>query len=204
MRLPEFQLSLEKLTRVSLVACGTSFYASQVGKYWIEQCARLPVENDIASEYRYRDPVMVENGMAIFVSQSGETADTLAALRAAKKAGQYCVAIVNMADSSMEREADLTLKTAAGPEIGVASTKAFTTQLAVLACLALALGKARGILSDDEVNERMQALLEIPAKIAFLLRETEPYQAVAHFLAQARDVLYMGRGTAYPLAWKAR
>ena len=158
------------------------------------------MENDIASEYRYRDPVMAKGGMAVFVSQSGETADTLAALRAAKKAGQYCVAIVNMADSSMEREADLTLKTAAGPEIGVASTKAFTTQLAVLACLALALGKARGVLNDAEVNERMQALLEIPAKIALLLRETEPYQAVAHFLSQARDVLYMGRGTAYPLA----
>ncbi len=193
--LPSYEI--DKLT---MIACGTSFYAAMVAKYWLEKYCQLNVEIDIASEFRYRDHQLPQNGVAIFISQSGETADTLAALRAAKQAGQYCIAIVNVATSTMAREADMVLPTYAGPEIGVASTKAFTTQLTVLACLTLHLAKNRNTVETNEINLLMHALTEIPAKISSILLQNEQYNKIAHLISDAKDVLYLGRGTSYPIA----
>jgi glucosamine--fructose-6-phosphate aminotransferase (isomerizing) len=196
--IPDFDLST--ITRVTIVACGTSYYAGMVAKYWFEQFARVPVDIDVASEFRYREPVMEPGGLALVISQSGETADTLAALRHAKSEGQKIAAVVNVPTSTMAREADLLLPTNAGPEIGVASTKAFTCQLAVLAALAANLARAKGRLDAAEEKEIVRHLAEAPAAINAALAYDESVQAIAPLIAPARDVLYLGRGTAYPLA----
>jgi len=188
------------LTRISIVACGTAYMAGLIGKYWIERFARLPVEVDVASEYRYREPPVDKGGLTIFVSQSGETADTLASLRYAKDHGARTVAVVNVATSSIARLADTTAPTLAGPEIGVASTKAFTCQLVAMASLALALGQARGVLSPAEESARVAELVATPGLVAEVLKLEPAIEKIALTLAQARDVLYLGRGTAYPLA----
>jgi glucosamine--fructose-6-phosphate aminotransferase (isomerizing) len=196
--IPDFDLGAVK--RVTIVACGTSFYAGMVAKYWFEQFARVPVDLDVASEFRYRAPVMEEGGLALFISQSGETADTLAALRHARAEGQTIAVVVNVPTSSMAREADLLLPTHAGPEIGVASTKAFSCQLAVLAALAANLARAKGKVSAEEEREIVAHLAEAPAALNAALAHDEAIQAMAHTVAGARDVLYLGRGTDYPLA----
>ena len=196
--IPDFDLSAIK--RVTIVACGTSFYAGMVAKYWFEQFARVPVDLDVASEFRYRAPVMEEGGLALFISQSGETADTLAALRHARAEGQTIAVVCNVPTSSMAREADLLLPTHAGPEIGVASTKAFTCQLAVLAALAAVLARAKGRLSAEEEAGIVEHLAEAPAALNAALAFDEAIEAMAGAVAGARDVLYLGRGTDYPLA----
>ncbi|MEJ6009259.1 glutamine--fructose-6-phosphate transaminase (isomerizing) [Novosphingobium aquae] len=198
--LPQFDFDLSSISRVTIVACGTSFYAGMVAKYWFEQFARLPVDIDVASEFRYRDPVLEPGGLALFISQSGETADTLAALRHCKAAGQTIAVVVNVPTSSMAREADLLLPTHAGPEIGVASTKAFTCQLAVLAALAAHLAVKRGRLDRAEEADIVEQLLEVPACLNAALAHDSEIAAMAHLIAPARDVLYLGRGQDYPLA----
>ncbi|HEX9882055.1 MAG TPA: glutamine--fructose-6-phosphate transaminase (isomerizing) [Hyphomicrobium sp.] len=199
-QLPDLGLDVSKLERVTLSACGTAYYAGLVGKYWIERYARLPVEIDVASEMRYREPPLPANGLSIFVSQSGETADTLATLRHAKAEGQRIASVVNVRTSTIARESNVVLPTLAGPEIGVASTKAFTCQLAVLACLAIGLGRARGTLSAEEERGLVKALIEVPRHISTILRNEQQYEAIAQPLSKSRDVLYLGRGTSYPLA----
>ena len=196
--IPDFDLSTVK--RVTIVACGTSYYAGMVAKYWFEQFARVAVDIDVASEFRYRAPVMEEGGLMIVISQSGETADTLAALRHAKAEGQTIAAVVNVPTSTMAREADLLLPTHAGPEIGVASTKAFTCQLAVLAALAANLAKAKGRMTPAEEKEIVKHLAEAPAALNAALSYDEAIEGMAGAVAGARDVLYLGRGTDYPLA----
>ncbi len=198
--LPQFDFDLSTINRVTIVACGTSFYAGMVAKYWFEQFARLPVDIDVASEFRYRDPVLEPGGLALFISQSGETADTLAALRHCKQAGQTIAVVVNVPTSSMAREADLLLPTHAGPEIGVASTKAFTCQLAVLAALAAHLAVKRGRMDRAEECHVVEQLLEVPAMLNRALSHDDEIAAMAHHIAPARDVLYLGRGQDYPLA----
>ena len=198
--LPTGDLDLAAVNRVTIVACGTSFYAGMVAKYWFEQFARVPVDIDVASEFRYRQPVLEPGGLALFVSQSGETADTLAALRHARAEKQRIAVVVNVPTSSMAREADLILPTHAGPEIGVASTKAFTCQLAVLAALAANLARAKGRLSRDEERAIVGHLQEAPAAINAALGHDEEIAAMAHLIAPARDVLYLGRGPDYPMA----
>ncbi len=199
-QLPDLGIDVTKLTRVTLSACGTAYYASLVAKYWIERYARLPVEIDVASEMRYREPPLPADGLSVFVSQSGETADTLATLRYAKAQGQRIASVVNVRTSTIARESNVVLPTLAGPEIGVASTKAFTCQLAVLACLAIGLGRARGTLSADEERALVKSLIEVPRHISTILRNEQQYEAIAQPLSKARDVLYLGRGTSYPLA----
>jgi glucosamine--fructose-6-phosphate aminotransferase (isomerizing) len=193
-------IDFRNLPRLALSACGTASYAAHIGKYWFERLARLPVEVDIASEFRYRAPEMAPGGLALFISQSGETADTLAALKWAKAQGQHIAVVVNSTESSMAREADVVLPTLAGPEIGVASTKAFTTQLTVLACFAIAMARARGAIDKAEEAALSTALTEVPARAAQVLEHDEAIQAIAHRLLEAHDVLYLGRGTSYPLA----
>jgi glutamine---fructose-6-phosphate transaminase (isomerizing) len=198
--LPDLPFALGDLGRVTVIACGTSYHAGLVAKYWLEGIARIPVEADIASEFRYRAPAMPRDGAAVFISQSGETADTLAALRYCRAAGQKIIAIVNQPESTIAREADIVLPTLAGPEIGVASTKAFTTQLAVLAAFTVAMARARGTI--DAAGEAALAgqLAEIPSRASEVLHHDERIQEIAAEIALARDVLYLGRGTAYPLA----
>jgi glucosamine--fructose-6-phosphate aminotransferase (isomerizing) len=198
--LPTGELDLEAIERVTIVACGTSFYAGLVAKYWIERFARVPVDIDVASEFRYREPVLEPGGLALFISQSGETADTLAALRHARGEKQRIAVVVNVPTSSMAREADLLLPTHAGPEIGVASTKAFTCQLAVLAALAANLARAKGRLSAEEERNIVAHLQEAPAALNAALDHDEDIAAMAHLVAPARDVLYLGRGPDYPMA----
>lgn len=198
--LPQFDFDLSSINRVTIVACGTSFYAGMVAKYWFEQFARLPADIDFASEFRYREPVLEPGGLALFISQSGETADTLAALKHCKAHGQTIAVVVNVPTSSMAREADLLLPTHAGPEIGVASTKAFTCQLAVLAALAAHLAVKRGKMSRAEETDIVAQLLEVPATLNAALAHDDEISAMAHLIAPARDVLYLGRGQDYPLA----
>jgi glutamine---fructose-6-phosphate transaminase (isomerizing) len=198
--LPELPLALGELDRMTMIACGTAYHACVVAKYWLERIARITVEVDIASEFRYRAPAMPRGGAAMFVSQSGETADTLAALRYAKAQGQKIIAIVNQPESSIAREADIVLPTLAGPEIGVASTKAFTTQLAVLACFTVALARARGAIAHAREAELVAALTEIPSRVRDVLNHDERLREIAAEIAEARDVLYLCRGTAFPLA----
>ena len=198
--LPQFDFDLSSIRRVTIVACGTSFYAGLVAKYWFEHFARVPVDIDVASEFRYREPVLEEGGLALFISQSGETADTLAALRHCKANGQTIAVVVNVPTSSMAREADLLLPTHAGPEIGVASTKAFTCQLAVLAALAAHMAVKKGRMNRAEEEEVVAHLLEAPACLNAALDHDEDIAAMAHLIAPARDVLYLGRGPDYPLA----
>jgi glucosamine--fructose-6-phosphate aminotransferase (isomerizing) len=186
--------------RLWLSACGSAFLAAQVGRYWLEGVARLPVEADIASELRYRDPPLAPGGAALFVSQSGQTVDTLNAMRLFASRGQKTVAIVNVPESMMVREADVALLTVAGPEIGVASTKAFTAQLSVLACLAIGFARARGAIDVAEEARLTAALLEVPEHAARLLEDGEEIREVAAEVAQARDVLFLGRGSLFPIA----
>ncbi len=198
--LPQIDFDLTAIKRITIVACGTSFYAGMVAKYWFETFARVPVDIDVASEFRYREPVLEDGGLAIFISQSGETADTLAALRHCKENGQTIAAVVNVPTSTMAREADLLLPTHAGPEIGVASTKAFTCQLAVLAALAAHLAVKKGEMSREEEQEVVGHLLEAPAALNAALDHDDDIAAMAPLIAPARDVLYLGRGPDYPLA----
>lgn len=198
--IPTGSVDLAKADRLTLIACGTSYYACMTAKYWFENLARIPVDVDIASEYRYRDPVPSENGVAVFISQSGETIDTLAALNQTKAGGQKILSIVNAPESAIARASDAVLQTLAGPEIGVASTKAFTTQLTILACLAIATAEARGTISEKEVADLVGALTEVPARAAEVLNHDDAIRTLAASVAEARDVLYLGRGTSYPIA----
>ncbi len=199
-KFPALGIDLANVNRVTISACGTAYYAGLVGKYWIEKYARIPVEIDIASEFRYREVPLAPGGLAVFVSQSGETADTLEALRYCKRNGQTIAAVVNVRTSTIAREANAILPTLAGPEIGVASTKAFTSQLSVLACLAIAIGRARGTIDAAKEKELVKALSEVPRHIATLMHDESFYDGLAHDISKARDVLYLGRGVAYPIA----
>jgi len=198
--LPDLGIDLASVTRLSIIGCGTAFYAGQVAKYWFEKFARIGVDVDIASEFRYRDPVLDPGGLAVFISQSGETADTLAALRHCKAQGVKTLGIINVRESSIEREADAVLPTQAGPEIGVASTKAFTCQLTVLAALALAVAKAKGRLTDDEERAHVRTLLELPRHVVEALAYEPDVMAIASDLAHVQDIVYVGRGAAFPIA----
>ncbi len=198
--LPVANADLAAIDRLTIVACGTSFYAGLIAKYWFEQFARVPVDVDVASEFRYRQPVLEQGGLALFISQSGETADTLAALHHARAEGQTIAVVVNVPTSSMAREADWLLPTHAGPEIGVASTKAFACQLAVLAALAAALARAKGRISAAEERDIVEHLQEAPEAINHALGHDDDIAAMAHLIAPARDVLYLGRGPDYPMA----
>ena len=198
--LPDMPFTLESVTKVTVVGCGTSYHAGLVAKYWLEQIARVPVEVDVASEFRYRQAAMPQGGMALFLSQSGETADTLAALRYARSQGQHIVSVLNVAESSMARESDVVLRTQAGPEIGVASTKAFTTQLTTLACLVIGMAAKRGAIDREREAQLCHALMEIPSRASDVLYHDEHIAKLAHEVAEARDVLFLGRGTGYPIA----
>ncbi len=188
------------ISRLAISACGTAYYAGLIGKYWFERFARLPVEIDIASEFRYREAPFDPGNLALFVSQSGETADTLATLRYAREHKQHIMSIVNVATSTIARESDVVMPTLGGPEIGVASTKAFTCQLTVLACLALAAGRARGTLTADDEHKLVRALIETPRHMATALALEPQIELLARDLSKCRDVLYLGRGTSFPLA----
>ncbi|MBN9562355.1 MAG: glutamine--fructose-6-phosphate transaminase (isomerizing) [Alphaproteobacteria bacterium] len=198
--LPELPFDLAQVSRITISACGSAFYAGMVGRWWFEAMARIPAEGDVASELRYRTPPLARGGLGLLVSQSGETADTLAALRYMKGQGQHILSVLNVAESSMARDSDAVLETVAGPEIGVASTKAFTAQLAVLACLALATGRARGAISAEQEAAMTAALLEVPGRAAEVLERDETIQRIAAMVAEARDVLYLGRGNCFPIA----
>jgi glucosamine--fructose-6-phosphate aminotransferase (isomerizing) len=200
-RLPvALPFDFKSLERISISACGTAYYAGLVAKYWFERFARLPVEIDVASEFRYREAPLSPGGLAIFVSQSGETADTLATLRYCKEHKQHALSVVNVPTSTIARESDVVMPTLAGPEIGVASTKAFTCQLAVLACLAVAAGRARGVISEADENKLVRALIEVPRLMAEALTLEPQIEHLARDLAKSSDVLYLGRGTSYPIA----
>ncbi len=200
-RLPvDLPFDWKALSRITITACGTASYAGHVAKYWFEQLARIPVEVDVASEFRYREAPLTVGGLAIFISQSGETADTLAGLRYAKAQGQSILSVVNVPTSSIARESDVVIPTLAGPEIGVASTKAFTCQLTALACLAIAAGRARGTLSEADEQSFVSDLVAVPALMVEALKSEAHIEHVAHDMAKAKDVLYLGRGTSYPLA----
>ena len=198
--LPAVPFDLGAVSKVTIVACGTSFYAGSVARYWIEKLARVAVEVEIASEFRYREPVLSPGGLAIFISQSGETADTLAALRYCKAHGQHTLALVNVTESTIARESEVALLTQAGPEIGVASTKAFTTQLVVLAGIAVSMARAKGKMDAAEEARLCQALAEVPANVSAVLRQEHRLREIAETIAPARDVIYLGRGTGYPIA----
>lgn len=200
-RLPEkLPFDFAKLDRLTITACGTAAYAGLVAKYWFERFARLPVEVDIASEFRYREAPLPKSGLAIVISQSGETADTLAALRYCKSQGQHTLAIVNVPESTISREAETSIRTYAGPEIGVASTKAFTCQLMVLACLAIGAGRQRGAISAEGESELVSALIEAPRHMAEILKQEKHIADIAKQISHARDVLFLGRGINYPIA----
>jgi len=199
--LPELPFDLAAAPRVTIIACGTAYYAGMVAKYWLEQVARIPVELDIASEFRYREAPLPKGGVALFISQSGETLDTLEALRYCRRQGQHILSIINKPESTIARESDYVFYTHAGPEVGVASTKAFTTQLSVLACLAVALARQKNVmLAPTKAAAFTQALRSVPAQAAAVLRIDEQIKQLAPEIAKARDVLYLGRGPLYPLA----
>ena len=199
-RLPELPFDLGRVPKIAIAACGTAFYAGLIAKYWLEKIARVPVDLDIASEFRYRDVPMPEGGLALFISQSGETADTLAALRFCRKQGQHIASLLNVAESTMARESDIVLRTLAGPEIGVCSTKAFTTQLMALACFTLACARARGAISHDEEARLSAALAEVPSRAAEVLNHDQRLQELAREIAGAETVIYIGRGTGFAIA----
>lgn len=199
-RMPELPAAFTTADRLTISACGTAFYAGLAAKYWFERLARLNTDVDIASEFRYREAPLPENGCAIFISQSGETADTLAALRYCKAEHQHNIGVVNVPESSIARDCDTILQTYAGPEIGVASTKAFTCQLTVLACLALAAARARGHVTEQRERELVRALIEIPRHMSNALNREPQITAIAQRLTAARDILYLGRGITYPIA----
>ena len=199
-QLPALPFDLADIRKVTIVACGTSYLAGMVAKYWFERVARVDVEIDTASEFRYRGAIMPENGLAVFISQSGETADTLAALRYAREQANHTLAVVNVAESTMGREADALLPTHAGPEIGVAATKTFTCQLVALACLVIASARARGVIDHGAEAHLSTAIAEVPARAAEVLNHDEKLRDLAHELAEARDILYIGRAAAFPIA----
>jgi glucosamine--fructose-6-phosphate aminotransferase (isomerizing) len=188
------------LKRVSIAACGTAYYAGMVARYWFERLAHLPVEVDIASEFRYRESPLDPGALSIFISQSGETADTLASLRYAREHKQHVLSVVNVPNSTIARESDIVMPTLAGPEIGVASTKAFTCQLAALVTLAIAAGRARGVLSATDEKRLVRALIEVPRHLTETLALEPQIELLARDLAKSCDVLYLGRGTSYPIA----
>ena len=198
--LPELPLDLAALDRITITACGTAYYAGMVAKYWIEQLARVPVDVDVASEFRYREAPLSQGSLSLVISQSGETADTLAALRYCKNMGQYVAAVVNVPESTIARESDVILRTYAGPEIGVASTKAFTCQLTVLAAFAIALARARGTIDSEEEARLVQAMNRLPRLLVQALSQDSHIEDVAKKIAHARDILYLGRGINYPTA----
>ncbi len=198
--MPPMPFDMSDVPKITIVACGTAAYAAFVAKYWFEQIARVSVETDVASEFRYREAAMPEGGVAIFISQSGETADTLAALRYARSQGQHIVSVVNVPDSSIARESDVVLPTHAGPEIGVASTKAFTCQLTVLACLVLTMARARDAIDDQQEAKLCAALAHVPELTRDVLRHDDRILSIAGDMADARDVLYLGRGSLFPIA----
>jgi glutamine---fructose-6-phosphate transaminase (isomerizing) len=199
-KLPPLPFDLGTVPRITMSACGSAYYAGLTAKFWLESLARLPVDADVASEFRYRAPPLPAGGLGLLVSQSGETADTLAALRYMRAEGQKILSILNVPESTMARESDAMLETIAGPEIGVASTKAFTAQLTVMAVFALAVAQARGALTDAEIARLSDALLEIPSKAAEVLAKDEPIKRLARRISEARDVLYLGRGACFPIA----
>ena len=196
----DVELNFRDINRISITACGTAFYAGLIARYWFERYAGLPVEIDIASEFRYRDVPLDSGNLAIFVSQSGETADTLASLEFAKARGQRILSVVNVPSSTMARASQIVLPTLAGPEVGVASTKAFTCQLATLACLAIAAGRDRGVLSADDEVPLVRALVDVPSYMTSALELEPNVRQLARKIAASRDVLFIGRGTNYPLA----
>lgn len=198
--LPVLPFDLVQAPRITIVACGTAYYAGCVAKYWLEQVARVPVELDIASEFRYREAPLPAGGVALFISQSGETLDTLEALRYCRRQGQHILSIINKPESTIARESDYVFYTHAGPEVGVASTKAFTTQLTVLACLAVALAKQKGAIDNVKEAALAKALREVPARAAEVLRHDATIRLLAPDVSAARDVLYLGRGALYPIA----
>ena len=198
--LAKMPFDLASIDRVTAVACGTAYYACLVAKYWIEMLARVPVEADVGSEFRYREPPLSKNGLGLFVSQSGETADTLVPLRYCKSKGQRILSVVNVPESTIARESDAVLPTLAGPEIGVASTKAFTTQLMALACLAINFAKVRGTIDAAAEARLSSALVSVPSRVADVLHLDASIKLIAQELAEARDVLYLGRGSSYPIA----
>jgi glucosamine--fructose-6-phosphate aminotransferase (isomerizing) len=202
MRLKPFEWPVDpkKLNRVTIVACGTAYMAGCIGKYWIERFARLPVEIDVASEYRYREAPVDRGGLTLVISQSGETADTLASLKYVKERGSKTIGVVNVPDSSIARLTDALAPTLAGPEIGVASTKAFTCQLAAMASLAIGLGRERGAIGEAEEGELVAELITAPGLLAEALKLEPEAERLARAIAHARDVLYLGRGVSYPLA----
>jgi glutamine---fructose-6-phosphate transaminase (isomerizing) len=191
---------LTRTSKLTIIGCGTSYHAALVAKYWFENIARIPTEVDIASEFRYRTTEMPAGGLAVFISQSGETADTLAALGHARKQGQGTISIVNVVESTMARQSDVALLTQAGPEIGVASTKAFTTQLTVLACLVFAIAASRGTIDRETERRLCRALTEVPSRSNEVLNHDQRLAEIAKQISEARDVLYLGRGTGYPIA----
>jgi glucosamine--fructose-6-phosphate aminotransferase (isomerizing) len=196
----QLPFAFENLNRIAIAACGTAHYAGMIAKYWFERFAHVPVAVDIASEFRYRDAPLAPGDLAIFVSQSGETADTLASLRYARERNQHILSVVNVATSTIARESDVVVPTLAGPEIGVASTKAFTCQLAALAALAIAAGRARGVLAENDEKRLVQALIEVPRHLAAALALEPQIEQFARELSKCRDVLYLGRGTSFPIA----
>jgi glucosamine--fructose-6-phosphate aminotransferase (isomerizing) len=198
--LPELGVDFRKVSRITMSACGSAFYAGLVGRWWFEAVARIPSDGDVASEFRYRTPPLPAGGLGLLVSQSGETADTLAALRYMREQGQQVLSILNVPESTMARESDAVLETIAGPEIGVASTKAFTAQLSVLACLAIAAGRATGAISADQEAAMTAALLEVPGRAAEILANEAALHAIALRVSKARDVLFLGRGNCFPIA----
>jgi glucosamine--fructose-6-phosphate aminotransferase (isomerizing) len=198
--LPDLGIDFSRVSRITMSACGSAFYAGLVGRWWFEALARIPFDGDVASEFRYRTPPMPAGGLGLLVSQSGETADTLAALRYMRERGQQVLSILNVAESTMARESDAILETVAGPEIGVASTKAFTAQLSVLACLAIAAGRATGAISREQEAALTAALLEVPGRAAEVLAAEEALHSVALLVSKARDVLFLGRGNCFPIA----
>ena len=198
--LPELGIDFRQVSRITMSACGSAFYAGLVGRWWFESIARIPTDGDVASEFRYRSPPMPKHGLGLLVSQSGETADTLAALRYMRAQGQQVLSVLNVPESTMARESNAVLETVAGPEVGVASTKAFTAQLSVLACLALAAGRATGAISADQEAAMTTALLEVPSRAAEVLENDEAIQSIAVRVSKARDVLFLGRGNCFPIA----
>ncbi len=198
--MPELPFRWQDISRITMTACGSAYYAGLVARYWFEQLAKIPFDADVASEFRYREPPLPENGLGLLVSQSGETADTLAALRSLKSAKQTVLSVLNVAESTIARESDGFLRTVAGPEIGVASTKAFTAQLSVLACLSLAAARARGTIDAAQEQHLVSGLLEIPGRAGEILAQDAAIQRLAQRIAQARDVLYLGRGNCFPIA----
>ena len=198
--MPALGFDLAAVPRVTITACGSAFYAGLLGRHWLESEARLPTDADVASELRYREAPLAAGGLALMISQSGETADTLAALRALRAGGQHVMSVLNVAESTMARESDVVLDTVAGPEICVASTKAFTAQLSVLACVAIAAGRARGTVSAAREVALVEALLDLPGKAAELFTRRADVQRIAAIVAEARDVLYLGRGAYFPVA----